>query len=75
MTYDPAATTLPPDSPARRNGPLPQGMKSSPEVPNPDYPDLGFNPVPGDTDTVKALRKKLVDCATTLHETHGVVTD
>ncbi|MCX4666885.1 hypothetical protein OG453_09420 [Streptomyces sp. NBC_01381] len=75
MTYDPAAaTTLPSNSPARRNGPLPQGMKSSPEVPNPDYPDLGFNPVPGDTDTVEALRRKLVDCATTLHETHGVVT-
>ncbi|MEV0119587.1 putative T7SS-secreted protein [Streptomyces sp. NPDC050844] len=75
MTYDPAAaTTLPSNSPARRNGPLPQGMKSSPEVPNPDYPDLGFNPVPGHTDTVRALRRKLVDCATTLHETHGVVT-
>ncbi|MFE0132013.1 putative T7SS-secreted protein [Streptomyces sp. NPDC059037] len=75
MTYDPAAaTTLPSNSPARRNGPLPQGMKSSPEVPNPDYPDLGFNPVPGDTETVEALRRKLVDCATTLQETHGVVT-
>ncbi|MEV0319179.1 putative T7SS-secreted protein [Streptomyces sp. NPDC050658] len=66
--------TVPADSPARRNGPLPQGLKSSPSVPNPDYPDLGFNPAPGDPDTVKALRRKLVDCAATLHEAHGVVT-
>ncbi|MFD4477456.1 hypothetical protein ACFWPU_15275 [Streptomyces sp. NPDC058471] len=74
MTYDPGAATLPSDSPARRNGPLPQGLKSSPDITNPDYPDLGFNPVPGDCDTVKSLHRKLVDCAKVLHDAHGVVT-
>ncbi|MGW5737430.1 MULTISPECIES: putative T7SS-secreted protein [Streptomyces] len=74
MTYDPGAATLPQDSQARLNGPLPQGLKSSPDIANPDYPDLGFNPVPGDCDTVKSLHEKLLDCAKVLQDTHGVVT-
>lgn len=52
----------------------PQGLKSSPGVSNPHYEDLGFNPVPGDSDTVRALHKKLADCAKVLEDTHGVVT-
>ncbi|MGW0902759.1 putative T7SS-secreted protein [Streptomyces sp. NPDC002853] len=61
-------------SPAARNGPLPQGLKFSPATPDAGYSDLGFNPVPGDCDTVKALHKKLTSCAKVLHETHGTVT-
>ncbi|WP_055567416.1 hypothetical protein [Streptomyces atriruber] len=75
MTYTPGAERQPfADSPARRNGPLPQGLKSSPEIPNPDCPDLGFDPAPGDPDSVKALHKKLTDCAKVLDDTHEVVT-
>ncbi|MEU1128434.1 putative T7SS-secreted protein [Streptomyces sp. NPDC005900] len=75
MTYAPGAGTDPfPDSPARRNGPLPQGLKSAPDIPNPDFPDLGFNPAPGSPDTVKALHKKLATCAKTLDDAHEVVT-
>ncbi|WP_077968973.1 hypothetical protein [Streptomyces tsukubensis] len=48
-------------------------MKSTPRLLNPDYPALGFNPVPGSLGTVRALRKKLADCADVLGETHGVV--
>ncbi|AZP19634.1 hypothetical protein EJC51_28330 [Streptomyces aquilus] len=62
------------NSPARRNGDLPQGLKSSPSIPNPDYPHLGFNPTPGDTDTVRNLYKKLSSCAKTLEDTHEIVT-
>ncbi|MFF1377035.1 hypothetical protein [Streptomyces sp. NPDC058308] len=68
-------------SPAARNARLPEGLKSPPAVPapggevgNPDYPALGFNPVPGDCGTVKALHKKLVRCAKVLGDTHGTVT-
>ncbi|MFJ8993253.1 DivIVA domain-containing protein [Streptomyces sp. NPDC102279] len=78
MTYAPGIETDPsPDSAARRNGDLPQGLKSSPydpTIPNPNYPHLGFNPVPGSTDTVRALHKKLGNCAKVLEETHGLVT-
>lgn len=74
MTYEPGTGDASSDSQARRNGPLPQGLKSSPDIPNPDYPDLGFNPVPGNPDTVRALHKKLGGCAEVLHEAHGVVT-
>ncbi|MFF4348953.1 hypothetical protein [Streptomyces sp. NPDC001530] len=63
-----------PDSAARRNGDLPQGLKSSPSIPNPDYPHLGFNPVPGSTDTVRDLHKKLANCAKTLEEAYDLVT-
>ncbi len=62
------------DSQARRNGPLPQGLKSYPPVPTADYPHLGFNPAPGDTDTVRGLHKKLGGCAKVLEETHELVT-
>ncbi|MEU1016819.1 hypothetical protein [Streptomyces sp. NPDC005898] len=41
---------------------------------NPDFPALGFNPVPGDCDAVGALHKKLVNCAKVLDDTHEVVT-
>ncbi|MFJ9669249.1 hypothetical protein ACIRP5_00450 [Streptomyces sp. NPDC101221] len=52
----------------------PQGLKSAPPVPNPDYPHLGFNPVPGDTETVRGLKKKLSGCAKVLQEAHDLVT-
>ncbi|MFJ6914038.1 hypothetical protein ACIQUX_08765 [Streptomyces sp. NPDC101133] len=52
----------------------PQGLKSAPPVPNPDYPHLGFNPVPGDTETVRGLEKKLSGCATVLQEAYDLVT-
>ncbi|MDN3252083.1 putative T7SS-secreted protein [Streptomyces sp. MA25(2023)] len=52
----------------------PQGLKSAPRIPNPDYPHLGFNPVPGDTETVRSLRKKLSGCADVLQETYDTVT-
>ncbi|MCX4974004.1 hypothetical protein [Streptomyces sp. NBC_00620] len=52
----------------------PQGLKSAPHIPNPDYPHLGFNPVPGSTETVNGLHKKLVGCAKVLEETHELVT-
>ncbi|MFF1699498.1 putative T7SS-secreted protein [Streptomyces sp. NPDC058257] len=38
------------------------------------YPDLGFDPAPGDCDTVKELRKKLDNCVTVLRDTRKVVT-
>ncbi|WP_371548852.1 hypothetical protein OG266_27155 [Streptomyces sp. NBC_00554] len=52
----------------------PQGLKSAPHIPNPDYTHLGFNPVPGSTETVSGLHKKLVGCAKVLEETHELVT-
>ncbi|MWA12096.1 PspA/IM30 family protein [Streptomyces sp. BA2] len=38
------------------------------------YPDLGFNPAPGNCDTVKELHKKLGNCVTVLRDTRKVVT-
>jgi hypothetical protein len=38
------------------------------------YPDLGFDPAPGDCDTVKKLHKKLGACVTVLRDTRKVVT-
>ncbi|MFG2653157.1 hypothetical protein [Streptomyces sp. NPDC048436] len=38
------------------------------------YPDLGFDPAPGDCDTVKELHKKLGACVTVLRDTRKVVT-
>ncbi|MBW5425396.1 hypothetical protein GKQ77_28195 [Streptomyces sp. BG9H] len=38
------------------------------------YPDLGFDPAPGDCDTVKELHKKLDSCVTVLRDTRKVVT-
>lgn len=38
------------------------------------YPDLGFDPTPGDCDTVKELHKKLDGCVTVLRDTRKVVT-
>ncbi|WP_409058485.1 putative T7SS-secreted protein [Streptomyces sp. SYP-A7185] len=38
------------------------------------YPDLGFDPAPGDCDTVKELRRKLNTCVTVLRDTRKVVT-
>jgi hypothetical protein len=75
VSLSPGDEPLPrPDSPAYRDGPLPQGLKSYPKMPNPDYPHLGFNPVPGSTETVRALRKKLSGCAEVLQDTHDLVT-
>ncbi|MFI1416974.1 hypothetical protein ACH4VX_03120 [Streptomyces sp. NPDC020731] len=53
---------------------LPQGLKSAPRIPNPEYPHLGFNPVPGDTEAVRRLHKKLSGCAEVLRDAHGLVT-
>ncbi|MFJ4782838.1 hypothetical protein [Streptomyces sp. NPDC088794] len=52
----------------------PQGLKPAPRIPNSDYPHLGFNPVPGHTETVRALHKKLAGCAKVLEDTHDLVT-
>ncbi|MFE2354936.1 hypothetical protein [Streptomyces parvulus] len=52
----------------------PQGLKSAPRMPNPACPNLGFNPVPGDTEAVRALEKKLSGCAKVLEEAHDLVT-
>ncbi|CAM5256760.1 Putative T7SS secretion signal domain-containing protein OS=Streptomyces tendae OX=1932 GN=GUR47_15620 PE=4 SV=1 [Streptomyces tendae] len=52
----------------------PQGLKSAPPIPNPSYPHLGFNPVPGDTETVRGLAKKLSGCAKVLQEAYDLVT-
>ncbi|MEF9906079.1 hypothetical protein [Streptomyces sp. P9-A2] len=52
----------------------PQGLKSAPRIPYPDYPHLGFNPVPGDTETIRGLHKKLNGCAKVLEDTHELVT-
>jgi hypothetical protein len=52
----------------------PQGLKSAPRIANPDYPHLGFDPVPGSTDTVRDLYGKLANCAKVLEETHDLVT-
>ncbi|MFH8490899.1 putative T7SS-secreted protein [Streptomyces longisporoflavus] len=38
------------------------------------FPDLGFNPAPGNCDTVKELQKKLSNCVTVLRDTRKVVT-
>ncbi|WRZ92609.1 hypothetical protein OHB54_28270 [Streptomyces sp. NBC_01007] len=74
MTYQPGDTgaALDPRSLADRD--KPQGLKSAPHVPNPDYPHLGFNPVPGSTETVRGLCKKLTGCAKVLEETRELVT-
>ncbi|GGP93043.1 hypothetical protein GCM10010266_14710 [Streptomyces griseomycini] len=63
-----------PDPRARADLGLPQGLKSAPRMPNPHYPHLGFDPVPGDTETVRRLRKKLSGCAEVLQDTYDVVT-
>ncbi|MFJ6070322.1 hypothetical protein ACIQFU_05655 [Streptomyces sp. NPDC093065] len=52
----------------------PQGLKSAPPIPNPEYPHLGFNPVPGDTECVRGLEKKLSGCAKVLQEAYDLVT-
>jgi hypothetical protein len=49
-------------------------LKSSPRIANPDYPNLGFNPVPGSTETVSGLHKKLAGCAKVLEDTRDLVT-
>ncbi|MEU6275498.1 putative T7SS-secreted protein [Streptomyces populi] len=74
MTYPPEDTgaALDPRSLADRD--KPQGLKSVPRIPHPDYPHLGFDPVPGSTETVGGLRGKLKGCAKVLEETHGLVT-
>ncbi|MEU2774166.1 putative T7SS-secreted protein [Streptomyces sp. NPDC007162] len=75
MTYPPDVERPPYDnSSAARDGDLPQGLKSTPPIPNPNYPHLGFNPTPGDTDTVHDLCTKLGNCAKVLEESHGLVT-
>ncbi|MET9889277.1 hypothetical protein ABZZ47_03510 [Streptomyces sp. NPDC006465] len=74
MTYPPGDTGAALDPQSRTDRAKPQGLKSAPHIPNPDYPHLGFNPVPGSTETVSGLRKKLTGCAKVLDETHDLVT-
>lgn len=74
MTYPPGGTGAALDPRSRADRSLPQGLKSAPHIPNPGYPHLGFNPVPGSTGTVAALAKKLTGCAKVLQETHDLVT-
>lgn len=62
------------DPQARADLSLPQGLKSAPRIPNPEYPHLGFNPVPGDTEAVRRLHKKLSGCAEVLRDAHDLVT-
>lgn len=50
----------------------PQGLQPG-TVPD-TYPHLGFNPAPGSTDTVHALRAKLIRCADVLEETRDMIT-
>ncbi|WP_181787857.1 putative T7SS-secreted protein [Streptomyces phytophilus] len=50
----------------------PQGLQPG-TVPD-TYPSLGFNPAPGSTDTVHALRTKLIKCADVLEETRDMIT-
>ncbi|MFF0724644.1 hypothetical protein [Streptomyces sp. NPDC004134] len=50
----------------------PQGLQPG-TVPD-TYPSLGFNPAPGSTDTVHALRAKLIKCADVLEETRDMIT-
>ncbi|MFI1437616.1 putative T7SS-secreted protein [Streptomyces fructofermentans] len=57
-----------------RDNALPQGLKSSPRMPNADYPHLGFDPVPGSTETVRGLHVRLTGCAKVLEETRDLVT-
>lgn len=52
----------------------PQGLKSDPGVTNPDYPHLGFNPTPGNTEVVRALHNKLTGCVKEMQKAHSKVT-
>ncbi|WP_411093032.1 hypothetical protein [Streptomyces sp. 049-1] len=69
---DPYGAALDPRS--RADLDKPQGLKSAPRMPNPSYPHLGFNPVPGDTEAVRGLEKKLSGCAKVLQEAYDLVT-
>ncbi|MDQ0406074.1 putative T7SS-secreted protein [Streptomyces sp. NPDC000349] len=69
---DPYGAALDPRS--RADLDKPQGLKSAPRMPNPSYPRLGFNPVPGDTEAVRGLEKKLSGCAKVLQEAYDLVT-
>lgn len=62
------------DSQSRADLDKPQGLKSHPGVSSAAYPNLGFNPAPGSTDTVHDLYTKLANCAKVLEESHGLVT-
>ncbi|MEU3887436.1 hypothetical protein [Streptomyces sp. NPDC029041] len=52
----------------------PQGLQRGRRIANPEYAHLGFNPTPGSPDTVRELRKKLVNCAKVLEESRELVT-
>ncbi|MFF8777209.1 putative T7SS-secreted protein [Streptomyces sp. NPDC015140] len=69
---DPYGAALDPRS--RADLDKPQGLKSAPRMPNQSYPHLGFNPVPGDTEAVRGLEKKLSGCAKVLQEAYDLVT-
>ncbi|MFF1651987.1 hypothetical protein [Streptomyces sp. NPDC058255] len=74
MTYPPGDSGAALDPQSRADRDKPQGLKSAPRIPNSAYPHLGFNPVPGSTETVRGLRKKLTGCAKVLEDTHSLVT-
>ena len=74
MTYPAEDTGAALDPRSRADRSLPQGLKSAPHIPPSDFPHLGFHPVPGSTDTVHGLGKKLTGCAKVLEETHDLVT-
>ncbi|MFI7013024.1 putative T7SS-secreted protein [Streptomyces sp. NPDC050164] len=76
MTYTPGTerSGAAPDPQSRSDLSKPQGLKSAPDIPYPHYPHLGFNPVPGDTETVRGLHKKLSGCAKVIQDAHDLVT-
>ncbi|WAZ23840.1 hypothetical protein STRCI_005210 [Streptomyces cinnabarinus] len=76
MTYAPGIeeTGAALDPKSRADLDKPQGLKSAPTIPHPNYPHLGFNPVPGSTQTVRDLHLKLAACAKVLEDTHDLVT-
>ncbi|MEU2617230.1 putative T7SS-secreted protein [Streptomyces sp. NPDC007157] len=76
MTYTPG-TERPGgvlDPQTRADYDKPQGLKSRSGVSDTGYPNLGFNPAPGSTDSVHDLYVKLTNCAKVLEESHGLVT-
>ncbi|MFE4966970.1 putative T7SS-secreted protein [Streptomyces sp. NPDC056660] len=76
MTYTPG-TERPSgvlDQQTRADYGKPQGLKARSGVSDADYPNLGFNPAPGSTDSVHDLYAKLTNCAKVLEESHGLVT-
>ncbi|MEV7035221.1 hypothetical protein AB0N99_33960 [Streptomyces sp. NPDC093272] len=62
------------DQQTRADSDRPQGLKARSGVSGLGYPNLGFDPAPGSTDSVHDLCVKLTSCAKVLEESHGLVT-